>query len=390
MTDPERQADGATEEVHATDAADQHGALNTPIYANVTYEYDTPAAPRGAHRYSRMSGPTRDQLEAAIARLEGGTAASAFASGMAAIDATFSLLDSGDHVVAGESLYAETHELLTGVYADYGIDVDRADVTDPDEIADAVGPSTRMVYFETPANPTLTVADIEAAAAVAHEHDALLAVDNTFASPALQRPLELGADVVVESLTKYLGGHSDVIAGAVATRDDDLAEEIAYYQYARGGIPGPFSCFLVLRGIKTLSARMERHCRNATAVAALLDGHEAVERVHYPGLESHANHEVARSQMRDFGGMVSAELAGGVDAANAFVSNLDVFTLAESLGGVESLAEHPATMTHQDHTEAELRAAGIPPSLVRLSIGIEREADLLEDVERALDAASHV
>ena len=388
MNDPEDRWASPTDEVHATERTDPHGALTTPIYANATYEYDTTAAPRGAHRYSRMSGPTRDELEAAIARLEGGTDASAFASGMAAIDATFSLLDSGDHVVAGESLYAETHELLTEVYADYGIEVERTDVTDPEAIADAVGPATRMVYFETPSNPTLTVADIEAAAAAAHDHGALLVVDNTFASPALQRPLELGADVVVESLTKYLGGHSDVIAGAVATRDDDLAEEIAYYQYARGGIPGPFDCFLVLRGIKTLSARMERHCRNATAVAALLDGHEAVEHVHYPGLESHPNHEVARRQMRDFGGMVSAEFAGGLAAATAFVSNLEVFTLAESLGGVESLAEHPASMTHQDHSKEELRAADIPPSLVRLSVGIEREADLLDDVRAALEAAS--
>jgi cystathionine beta-lyase/cystathionine gamma-synthase len=390
MNEEGRGRRAGTEEVHATDPADEHGALVTPIYANATYEYDTTDAPRGAHRYSRMSGPTRDQLEAAVARLEGATDASAFASGMAAIDATFSLLEPGDCVVAGRSLYAETHDLLTEVYADYGVDLTTTDVTDPEAIADAAGPETAMVYFETPANPTLRIADVEAAAAVATDHDSLLVVDNTFASPALQRPLELGADIAIESLTKYLGGHSDAIAGAVATRDDDLAERIAYYQYARGGIPGPLECFLVLRGIKTLSARMERHCRNATAVAALLDGHEAVERVHYPGLESHPNHDIARRQMRDFGGMVSVELAGGVEAATAFVSALDVFTLAESLGGVESLAEHPATMTHQDYSAAELRDAGIPPNLVRLSVGIEDESDLLADLERALDAASEV
>ena len=388
MNRPEDDQEPGTGEVHAAEPDDKHGALVTPIYANATYEYDTTDAPRGAHRYSRMSSPTRDSLEAAVAKLERGNHASAFASGMAAIDATLSLLDPGDHVVTGRSLYAETHELLMEVYTEYGVDVSAVDVTDPDAVAAAAGPETAMIYLETPANPTLRIADIEAAAAVADEHDAVLAVDNTFASPALQRPLELGADIAIESLTKYLGGHSDAIAGAVATRDDDLAEEIAYYQYARGGIPGPFECFLVLRGIKTLSARMERHCRNATAVAALLDGHDAVDGDHYPGLESHPNHDLARRQMRDFGGMVSVELAGGLEAATAFVSALDVFTLAESLGGVESLAEHPGTMTHQDHSAAELREAGIPPGLVRLSVGIEGERDLLADVERALEAAT--
>lgn len=386
MSEGDRQSE--TNEVHATQRNDQHGALMTPIYANATYEYDTTAAPRGAHRYSRMSGPTRDDLEAAFAQLEGAEYASAFASGMGAIDAVFTLLEPGDHVVAGQSLYAETHELLTQVYADYGIELTKVDVTDPETIADAVEPETALVYLESPANPTLTIADIEAAAAIAHDTDARLVVDNTFASPSLQRPLEQDADIVVESLTKYLGGHSDVIAGAVATNDDELAEEIAYYQYARGAVPGPFECFLALRGIKTLSARMDRHCDNAAAVAAFLDDHAGVERVYYPGLESHPNHEIARRQMRGFGGMVSLELTGGLAAADAFASNLEVFILAESLGGVESLAEHPATMTHQDLSEAELTAAGIPPNFIRLSVGIEHQDDLLTDLAQALDAAA--
>ncbi|GAA0506307.1 Cys/Met metabolism PLP-dependent enzyme [Halorubrum aquaticum] len=384
---PDRDRSFETREVHASARNDQYGALATPIYANSTYEYDTMDGPRGGHRYSRISGPTREDLEGAFADLEGASHAAAFASGMAAIDAVCSLLTGGDHVVVGESVYAETHELLTRVYAGYGIETTVVDSTDPGAIADAMREETAMVYAETPTNPTLRIVDIEATAGVVDDHpgDPLLVVDNTFASPYLQRPLERGADLVVESLTKYVGGHSDVVAGAVATREDDLAEEIAYYQYARGGTPGPFACFLALRGIKTLSARMERHCRNATAVAALLDGHDAVERAYYPGLESHPNHAVAREQMADFGGMVSAEFAGGREAAAAFAADLDVFVLAESLGGVESLAEHPATMTHQDFSREELERAGIPPGLVRLSVGTEHREDLLRDVEDSLD-----
>ncbi|WP_158055577.1 trans-sulfuration enzyme family protein [Halorussus halophilus] len=376
-----------TREVHAGHGTDEHGALMTPIYANSTYAYESPTDLVGEHRYSRMSQPTRDELEAVFADLEGGEHASAFASGMAAIDAVFSLLSSGDHVVAAKNLYAETHELLTNVYSRYGVDVTHVDVTDEEAIAAAVTADTALVYFETPTNPVLNVGDIEAAADVAHENDAILAVDNTFASPFLQRPLEQGADLVVESLTKYLGGHSDVIAGAVATRDANLAEEIDYYQYARGGIPSPFDCFLVLRGAKTLSFRMERHCQNAQAVADFLVEHPQVEEVYYPGLESHPNHSVAAKQMDDFGGMVSFELAGGVEEAAEFAANLEVITLAESLGGVESLVEVPAVMTHQDLSPEELAEAGISETLVRLSVGVEHEADLLADVEGALDAA---
>jgi cystathionine beta-lyase/cystathionine gamma-synthase len=376
----------ATRGIHGGQQHDQYGALTTPIYANATYEYDSPTDLGGPHRYSRMSEPTRDDLEALLADLEGGSHASAFASGMAAIDAVLSLLSAGDHVVAGATLYAETHDLLSDVYPRYGVEVSHVDMTDPDAVQNAVREDTALVYAESPTNPLLQITDLEAVASVADEAGAVLAVDNTFASPALQRPLELGADLVVESLTKYLGGHSDAIAGAVATDDPGLAAELERIQYTRGATPGPFECFLVRRGAKTLEARMDRHCRNARAVAETLAAAGAVDRVYYPGLKSHPGHEIATEQMADFGGMVSFELAGGVEAATAFVAALKKITIAESLGGVESLIEVPAAMTHQDLSPAELAAAGIDEGLVRISVGIERQADLLADVRRGLDA----
>jgi cystathionine beta-lyase/cystathionine gamma-synthase len=375
-----------TKEIHAGQKRDEHGALMTPIYANSTYAYKTPTELHGNYRYSRMDEPTRSDLEGVIARLEEGEYTRAFASGMAAIDSLFSTLSTGDHIVAGQNLYAETHELLTNVYADYGIKVTHIDITDASAIASAARPETALIYFETPTNPLLRIGDIAAAADIADEHDARLAIDNTFASPYLQRPLELGADVVVESLTKYISGHSDLIAGVVTTNDTEFAEEIEYFQYTRGAIPSPFESFLAIRGTKTLSARMERHCSNARAIAAWLDDHQNIERVYYPGLESHPNHDVATQQMDDFGGMVSFELAGGVEEATAFASETDVITLAESLGGVESLLEVPAAMTHQDFSSDELAAAGISESLVRLSVGTEHETDLIADVERAIEA----
>lgn len=375
-----------TNEIHAGQEPDEHGALMTPIYANSTYAYETPTEQQGTYRYSRMAAPTRNDLEGILATLAGGEYASAFASGMAAIDGLFSTLSAGDHVVAGRNLYAETHELLTNVYADYGIEVTHVDSTDATAIASAARSETALIYFETPTNPLLRIGDIESAAGVADEHDALLAIDNTFASPALQRPLELGADVVVESLTKYVGGHSDLLAGVVTTNDDELAEEIEYFQYTRGAIPGPFESFLAIRGAKTLSARMERHCTNARTIAAWLSDQPAVECVHYPGLDAHPNHEVAARQMDDFGGMVGFELIGGIEEAAAFASNTEIITLAESLGGVESLLEVPAAMTHQDFSSEELAAAGIPESLVRLSVGIEHPDDLVADLDRALSA----
>ena len=374
-----------TRAIHAGEAKPDN-ALVTPIYANATYEYESSTALGGRYRYSRMSAPTRGDLEAVVANLEGATHASAFASGMAAIDSVFSLLSAGDHVVTGSSLYAETYDLLADVYPRYGVSVTHVDVTDPDAVAEAVREETALVYVETPTNPLLRIVDVPAVAEIAHGVGANLAVDNTFASPALQRPLELGADLAVESLTKYLGGHSDAIGGSVATRDADLAARIEKTQYTRGAILGPFESFLVRRGAKTLQARMDRHCRNAEAVADALVSHAAVDTVYYPGLDSHPGHEVAAEQMTGFGGMVAFELSGGVDDATEFVAALETITIAESLGGVESLVEVPAAMTHQDFTTEELRVAGIDEGLVRLSVGIEREEDLVDDVRGGLDA----
>ena len=377
-----------TREVHSHERRDQYGALMPPIYANSTYEYASPTETKAGFRYSRDAVPTRTALEESFAAFEGGEHASAFASGMGAIDAVFTAtLSAGDHVVAAENLYAETHDLLTDVYSDYGVELTHVPITDTDAIADAMREETALVYFETPTNPVLNVGDVAGAAEVAHEHDAALAIDNTFASPYLQRPLELGADVVVESLTKYQCGHSDAIAGAVATNDDALAEEFEYVQYRRGAIPSPFDCFLVLRGMKTLSTRMDRHCENARAVVDALIASEHVTDVYYPGLESHENHDVAARQMDDFGAMVAFELAGDVDAVTRFAAGLDLITLAESLGGVESLVEVPATMTHQDLSTEALAAAGIPETLVRVSVGTEHPEDLVADVESALAAA---
>lgn len=378
--------DLATRAIHSEGCQDTNGALTTPIYANVTYEYDSPTDLGGAYRYSRMAEPTRDDLETVIADLEEAGHASAFASGMAAIDAVFSLLSTDDHVIAGDSLYAETHDLLADVYPRYGIDVTHVDVTDAEAVREAAREETALIYVESPTNPLLRIVDLPAVAEVAHEVDALFAVDNTFASPVLQRPLEQGADLVVESLTKYLGGHSDAIAGSVATRDGDLAEQIARIQYTRGAIPGPFECFLVRRGAKTLAARMDRHCRNASALAATLAAHDAVDRVYYPGLKTHPGHEVAAAQMAGFGGMIAFELSGGVAAATQFAAALETITIAESLGGVESLLEVPAAMTHQDLSADALQAAGIDAGLVRISVGIERKDDLLADVRRGLNA----
>jgi|APHM01.1.fsa_nt_gi cystathionine gamma-lyase (EC 4.4.1.1) len=377
-----------TRGVHGGESCDQYGALTTPIYANATYEYDSPTAMGGPHRYSRMSEPTRDDLEALLAELESGTAASAFASGMAAVDAVLSLLSAGDHIVAGHSLYAETHDLLTDVYPRYGVEVTGVDMTDPAAVRAATREETALVYAESPTNPLLRVTDIAAVASAADAAGALFAVDNTFASPALQRPLELGADLVVESLTKYVGGHSDAIAGAVATDDATLASRLERVQYTRGAVLGPFESFLVRRGAKTLGARVDRHCHNARVVAQTLASRPAVETVYYPGLADHPGYDVAADQMADFGGMIAFELGGGVDAAASFVAALETITVAESLGGVESLVEVPAAMTHQELTPTELDAAGIDEGLVRVSVGIEREADLLADVRRGLDAVA--
>jgi cystathionine gamma-lyase len=373
----------ATRAIHAGQEADPAtGATVVPIYATSTFTQEAPGKHKG-FEYSRSGNPTRAALETCLAALEGGERGLAFASGLAATTAVFSTMRPGDEVVAAADLYGGTFRLLERVFKPWGLIPRYTEDASPEGFAAIVGPKTRLVWIETPTNPLLQVLDIAAIADVSHKHGALLAVDNTFASPYLQRPIEHGADLVVHSTTKYLGGHSDVIGGAVIGRRE-LVEPIAFYQNAAGGVPGPFDAWLVLRGIKTLAVRMERHCENARALAEWLSGHPKVERVYYPGLPDHPNHAVARRQMRDFGGMMSVRLKGGAEAARKLLSGTRLFSLAESLGGVESLIGHPASMTHAS-IPAEVRAArGVDDGLVRLSVGIEDVDDLRDDLARAL------
>ena len=359
------------------------GAVAVPVYQTSTYQQDGIGRPR-AFEYSRTGNPTRQALEEALASLEGGAHGLAFASGVAATTAVFQLLAPGDHVVAGDDLYGGTYRLLEKVYRPWGVEVDYADSASPAAFAAAIRPNTRLIWVETPTNPLLKLVDLAAVAKVAQRAGALLAVDNTFASPYFQRPLELGADLVVHSTTKYLGGHSDVVGGAVVSRRDDLHEKLQFYQNAAGAIPGPWDSWLVLRGLKTLAVRMREHERNAQHLAKILEDHPAVERVFYPGLASHPQHELARRQMSGFGGMLSLELKGGFAAVERFVARLKVFTLGESLGGVESLACYPPRMTHASLPAEERQRRGIRDNLVRLSVGIEHVKDLEADLLGAL------
>jgi cystathionine gamma-synthase len=356
------------------------GAVITPIYQTSTFAQSSVGQHQG-YDYSRSGNPTRTALEDCLAGLEGAAHGSAFASGLAAEDAILRLLDPGDHVLIGNDFYGGTYRLLSQVHTRFGLGCTPVALTETDLLA-AWQPNTRLVWVETPSNPLLRIADIAALAELAHGRDALLVVDNTFATPYLQRPLERGADVVIHSTTKYLGGHSDVVGGFVATSDDGVAERIAFLQNATGAVPGPFDCFLVLRGIKTLAVRMDRHCDNAAQVAEMLAGHPMVERVYYPGLPGHGGHDTAREQMRRFGGMVSFTVHGGESQALAVAKSTSVFTLAESLGAVESLIEHPARMTHASLAGSSL---AIDPALLRLSVGIENIDDLLADLRDALD-----
>ncbi|GAB3675581.1 cystathionine gamma-synthase [Halopiger thermotolerans] len=376
-----------TRSIHAGQEPDaETGALMTPIHANSTYEQDAPGEHRG-YEYSRTGNPTRTDLEENLASLENAEYGRAFASGMASINTVLNLLEAGDHVVTGNDVYGGTHRIFTQVYEDYDLEFSFVDMTDLEAIESAFQENTELLWLETPTNPLLSIVDIEGAAEIAHEHDALCAIDNTFATPYLQRPLELGADIVSHSLTKYLGGHSDVVGGALLTNDEELDEEFGFYQNAVGATPGPFESFLVLRGTKTLPVRMDRHCENARAIAEWLEDHPDVDRVYYPGLESHPGHEIAREQMDDFGGMVSFELDATMEEAGEVVSNTEVFTLAESLGGVESLIEQPAPMTHAAIPREERLEAGLEDSLIRASVGIEHVDDLIADLEQAIDAA---
>ena len=357
------------------------GSVNVPIYQTSTYAQEDVGKHKG-YDYARTGNPTRTALESCLAALEEAAHGLAFASGMAATATLFSTLKPGDHVVLGDDVYGGTYRLLSKVLAEWGLAFDTVDLTDPAVVRAAMREETRMVWAETPTNPLLKVVDIAAVAEVAHAANARLVVDNTFASPYLQRPLTHGADVVVHSTTKYLGGHSDVVGGAILTSDGELHERLAFLQNTAGAVPGPFDCFLVLRGVKTLALRMDAHCAGASAVAAFLAGHPKVTAVHYPGLESHPGHEVARRQMDGFGGMVSFEL-GSAEAALAVAAGTELFFLAESLGGVESLIEHPGRMTHMSTAGSPLE---VPDTLVRLSVGIEDPEDLIADLDRALSA----
>ncbi|MFD0657970.1 cystathionine gamma-synthase [Thermocatellispora tengchongensis] len=358
------------------------GAVVPPIYATSTYKQDGVGGLRSGYEYSRSANPTRTALEECVAAIEGGVRGLAFASGLAAEDALLrALCAPGDHVLIPGDAYGGTYRLFAKVLSRWGLEYDPVPLGDPDAVRAAVRPSTKIIWVETPTNPLLGIADIAALAGIAHDAGALLVVDNTFASPYLQQPLALGADIVVHSTTKYLGGHSDVVGGALIVRDRGLGEELAYHQNAMGAVAGPFDAWLTLRGIKTLGVRMDRHCDNAERVAELLLAHPKVTQVLYPGLDGHPGHEVAAKQMRRFGGMISFRVAGGEEEAVALCGRTRLFTLGESLGGVESLIEHPGRMTHASAAGSPLE---VPADLVRLSVGIETVDDLLADLTEAL------
>ncbi len=370
--------------IHAGQEPDPFtGAVTVPIYQTSTYKQDGVGGLRGGYEYSRSANPTRTALEGALAALEGGGRGLAFASGLAAEDTLLrAVCAPGDHVVLPGDAYGGTFRLVARVLSRWGLEYTAVPLGDLDAVRAALRPSTRVVWCETPTNPLLGIADIAGLAGLAHEHGALLVVDNTFASPALQQPLALGADVVVHSTTKYLGGHSDVVGGAlVIGADADLAQQLAFHQNAMGAVAGPFDAWLVLRGLKTLGVRMRQHCANAERIVAFLVDHPAVDQVLYPGLPSHDGHAVAARQMRGFGGMVSFTVRGGEEAALKICELTQVFTLGESLGGVESLIEHPARMTHASAAGSPLEVA---PNLVRLSVGIEDADDLVTDLAQAL------
>ncbi|MBJ6615000.1 cystathionine gamma-synthase [Streptomyces griseoincarnatus] len=369
--------------IHAGNTADPlTGAVVPPIYQVSTYKQDGVGGLRGGYEYSRSANPTRTALEENLAALEGGSRGLAFASGLAAEDCLLrTLLAPGDHVVIPNDAYGGTFRLFAKVVARWGVEWSVADTSDPAAVRAAITPTTKVVWVETPSNPLLGITDIAAVAQVARDAGARLVVDNTFATPYLQQPLALGADVVVHSLTKYMGGHSDVVGGALVTADAELGEELAFHQNAMGAVAGPFDSWLVLRGTKTLSVRMDRHSENATRVADMLTRHPRVTSVLYPGLPDHPGHEVAAKQMRSFGGMISFRVEGGEQAAVEVCNRAKVFTLGESLGGVESLIEHPGRMTHASVAGSQLE---VPADLVRLSVGIENADDLLEDLQQAL------
>ncbi|MCG7278304.1 cystathionine gamma-synthase [Corynebacterium imitans] len=372
----------STDSIHAGYEPDSlYGPINTPIYASTTFAQDGLAKLRGGYEYTRVGNPTVTALEKTVAALEGADYGVAFASGMAAIDSLLRiLLKPGDHIVIGNDAYGGTYRLIQQVFSLWGVENTVVDITNTDEVAAAIQPNTKVVWVETPTNPLLDIADITAISKV--KGGATLVVDNTFASPYLQKPFELCADVVLHSTTKYIGGHSDVVGGIVCGRDAQLEEDLRFFFGWVGAIPSPFDTYLTGRGLKTLAVRMDRHCDNAEAVAEYLEGQECVAKVHYPGLETHPSHEVAKRQMKRFGGMVSVEFQTE-EQAQKFCLSTKLFCLAESLGGVESLLEHPATMTHLAVNGSELE---VPRELVRISVGIEDAEDLIADLEQAIAA----
>lgn len=377
----------STRAIHAGQEPDpQTGSVIVPIYQTSTYAQSEVGVHKG-YEYSRTDNPTRTALHECLAALEGTRYALAFASGLGATTTLMLMLKTGDHVIVGDDVYGGTYRLFQRVMVDHGLVFDFVDTSDVEQVRAALRPETRMVWLETPTNPLLKLADIRAVSALAREHGALTVVDNTFASPYGQQPVALGADIVLHSTTKYIGGHSDVVGGALMLSDDEVYERLKFLQNAAGAVPGAFDSWLVLRGVKTLAVRMREHERNALVVAQFLESHPAVERVIYPGLPSHPQHELARQQMQCFGGMISLVLHGGVEAAREVVRRTKLFTLAESLGGVESLVELPAAMTHASVTGSKLE---VPAGLIRLSVGIEDVADLLDDLKQALADAPTV
>ncbi|MGV0642271.1 cystathionine gamma-synthase [Mycolicibacterium sp. XJ2546] len=383
MTEQHKFAGLSTKAIHAGFRPDPAtGAVNPPIYASSTFAQDGVGGLRGGFEYARTGNPTRSALEAALAAVEEAAYGRAFGSGMAATDCALrAVLRPGDHVVIPDDAYGGTFRLIDKVFTHWGISHTAASLADLDAVKAAITDKTRMVVVETPTNPLLTIADIGAIAELTATANAKLLVDNTFASPALQQPLTLGADVVLHSTTKYIGGHSDVVGGALLTNDEELDTAFAFLQNGAGAVPGPFDAYLTLRGLKTLVVRMQRHSENAAVIAEFLTGHPAIETVLYPGLPSHPGHDIAAKQMSGFGGMLSVRLRGGAQAARELCSRTEIFILAESLGGVESLIEHPGAMTHASAAGSQLE---VPDDLVRLSVGIEDAADLLADLEQAL------
>ena len=373
----------ATKAIHAGYRPDPGtGAVNTPIYASSTFAQDGVGGLRGGFEYARTGNPTRQALESALAAVEGAAYGRAFASGMAATDCALrAVLRPGDHVVIPDDAYGGTFRLIDKVFSQWNVTHTPVPLSDPDAVRSAITPRTRLIWVETPTNPLLSIADIAAIVQIASSAGVKVLVDNTFASPALQQPLLLGADIVLHSTTKYIGGHSDVVGGALLTNDEELDAAFAFLQNGAGAVPGPFDAYLTMRGLKTLVLRMRQHSENAALIAEFLDGHPAVETVLYPGLASHPGHDVAARQMSGFGGMVSLRLRGGPQAARELCSRTQLFILAESLGGVESLIEYPGAMTHASTAGSQLE---VPDDLVRLSVGIEHAADLLADLEQAL------